>query len=88
YLLTAVLQATKSSNELPAEGDDFDYYSSFQGFQDVMAIEGRRCLHLMQSLMKHQNVKGNIAHSKQGVDFEEKLDILIDSNDQLLERVV
>ena len=44
--LQAVLQATKSSNEMPAAGDDFDYYSSFQGFQDVMNIEGKRILHM------------------------------------------
>ena len=41
-----MLLATKSSNELPASGDDFDYYSSFPAFQDVMNIEGKRILHM------------------------------------------
>ena len=44
--LKAVLQATKCSNEMPASGDDFDYYSSYEGFQDVMNIENRRILHM------------------------------------------
>jgi len=44
--LRSVVQATKVSNEMPASGDDWDYYSSFQGFQDVMNIEGKRILHV------------------------------------------
>ena len=44
--LKTVLQATKCSNELPATGDDFDYYSSFQGVRDVLDIEGNRILNM------------------------------------------
>ena len=44
--LRSVLQATKCSNEMPAAGDDFDYYSSYAGFQDAMMIEGKRLLHM------------------------------------------
>ena len=43
--LKAVLQATKSSNSLPAAGDDYDYYSSYQSFRDILDIEGKRILH-------------------------------------------
>lgn len=38
--------ATKGSNELPSAGDDYDYYSSFNSFRDVMDVEGQRILHL------------------------------------------
>jgi hypothetical protein len=46
HALKSVLQATKASNDLPASGDDFDYYSTFEGFRDIMGIEGNRILHL------------------------------------------
>lgn len=41
----AVVQATKSSNELPL-GDDYDYYSTFPAVREVLDIEGRRILTL------------------------------------------
>ena len=41
--LRSVLQATKSSNDLPV-GDDYDFYSTFRSVRDVMDIEGRRIL--------------------------------------------
>ncbi|KAL5015456.1 hypothetical protein ScPMuIL_009726 [Solemya velum] len=86
HTLKAVLKATKSSNELPASGDDFDYYSSYQAFQDVMDVEGKRILHVIQSILKHQNVRGNLSQSSDAMDVEDKFDILIDANDQILER--
>ncbi len=39
--------ATKSSNELPSGGDDYDYYSSFDTFRGLMDIEGHRILELL-----------------------------------------
>ncbi|KAJ8319871.1 hypothetical protein KUTeg_001458 [Tegillarca granosa] len=85
--LKSVLQATKCSNELPATGDDFDYYSSFQGVRDVLDIEGKRILHIIQSVLKYQNVKGNLTENSDTVEVEDKFDVLIDANDQILERV-
>lgn len=32
-LVSQVVKATKASNQLPGEGDDFEYYSSFPGFK-------------------------------------------------------
>ncbi|XP_060085137.1 exosome component 10-like [Ylistrum balloti] len=86
--LRAVLQATKSSNDLPAAGDDFDYYSSFQGFRDILDVEGKRILHIVQNVMQHQNVRGKLSHGSSDVlDLEDKFDVLTDANDQILERV-
>lgn len=85
--LKTVLQATKCSNELPATGDDFDYYSSFQGVRDVLDIEGNRILNIIQSILKYQSVKGNLTVGSSAVDVEDKFDVLIDANDQILERV-
>ena len=46
HTLRSVLLATKASNDLPAAGDDFDYYTSFQGVRDILDIEGKRILHV------------------------------------------
>ncbi|XP_064642526.1 exosome complex component 10-like [Lineus longissimus] len=86
-MLTSVMGAIKSSNELPAEGDDFDYYSSFETFRSLMNIEGQRILQLMQTLMKHEGVKGNLHADSHHMDVEDRFDVLVDANDQLLERV-
>ncbi|VDH93832.1 exosome complex exonuclease RRP6 [Mytilus galloprovincialis] len=85
--LTTALQATKCSNDLPATGDDFDYYSSYQGVREVLDIEGNRILNIIQSILKYQSVKGNLTGNSSAVDLEDKFDVLIDANDQILERV-
>ena len=42
----SVMMAIKTSNDLPCSGDDYDYYSSFNSFRDVMDVEGQRILHM------------------------------------------
>lgn len=32
-LVSQVVKTTRASNQLPGEGDDFEYYSSFPGFK-------------------------------------------------------
>ncbi|KAK3105991.1 hypothetical protein FSP39_010385 [Pinctada imbricata] len=86
--LQSVVQAVKSSNDLPAAGDDFDYYSSFSGVRDFLDVEGKRILHIIQTLMRFHNVKGNLERSGHDAsDLEDKFDIIMDANDQILERV-
>ena len=41
-LLSEVMKATKAANGLPAEGDDYDYYSSFPGFRTFCSKMGSR----------------------------------------------
>ncbi|XP_074655817.1 exosome complex component 10-like [Tubulanus polymorphus] len=86
HALSGVMRAIKSSNDLPAHGDDFDYYSSFEGFRDLMDIEGKRILDMMQSIMKHQALKGSLTVNNHK-NIEDKFDAIVDANDQLLERV-
>ena len=38
--------ATKCANGLPSVGDDYDYYSSFESFRQLMQIEGERILQM------------------------------------------
>ena len=42
----------------------------------------------IQSILKHQNVKVNLGTSGGAADIEDKLDLLMDANDQILERAV
>ena len=47
------------------------------------------CLHFsIQNILKHQNVKVNLGAAGGAADIEDKLDLLMDANDQILERVV
>ena len=41
-LLSVVMKATKCSNALPDEGDEFDYYSSYPGFKTFSSRVGAR----------------------------------------------
>ena len=42
----------------------------------------------MQNIMRYHGAKGNLSTSSTTVELEDKFDVLIDANDQLLERVV
>lgn len=42
----------------------------------------------IQSLLKHENVKINLGSAGGATDIEDKLDMLMDANDQILEKVV
>jgi exosome complex exonuclease RRP6 len=78
----AVMEATRSSNNLPT-GKSWDYYTTFPSFERVMDAEGARVLKLISLILHRQGVRGNILRR----DFEEKFDLIIDANDSVLERV-
>jgi hypothetical protein len=42
----------------------------------------------MQLVMRHQNVKGAITGSDHAMEIDDQFDVMIDANDQILERVV
>lgn len=81
--LKTVLIATKHANALPGCGDEFDYYSSFKSFRKIMKGEGQKILKLMTSVVRHNELKGNM----ENLDQEEKFDFLADVNDTLVERI-
>ena len=55
-LFKSVMAVSRTTNVLPAAGNDFDYYASFAGFQEAMNLEGDRLLDLMTHIMKHQGI--------------------------------
>ena len=42
----------------------------------------------MQGLLRYHGIKGNVASGREGLETEERFDTLVDTNDQLLERIV
>ncbi|XP_064459624.1 exosome complex component 10-like isoform X2 [Ornithodoros turicata] len=82
-VLRAVLDATKASNAMPASGEDYEFFSSFSSFRQVMLAEGKDILNLISSLTAQQVGRGRY----EGLDLEEKFDLLTDVNDMILERV-
>ncbi|XP_076472354.1 exosome complex component 10-like [Babylonia areolata] len=85
-MLRTVVQATKASNDLPT-GDDYDYYSTYDNVRNIMDLEARRLLQLLQSVMRHHNVKGTISGTSHALELDEQFDVIMDANDQILERV-
>ena len=59
-LFKSVMAVSRTTNVLPAAGNDFDYYASFAGFQEAMNLEGDRLLDLMTHIMKHQGIQGEL----------------------------
>ncbi|CAD5115625.1 DgyrCDS4582 [Dimorphilus gyrociliatus] len=81
-----VMKCVKSANGLPS-GQDYDYYSSFQKMKDVLDYEGNRLLQNVQNIMKFHGAKGNLLNTLENPNVEDKFDILVDANDQLLEGI-
>ena len=42
----------------------------------------------IQQLLRYRNIKGNVTETGQAVEIEDKFDMLVDANDQILETVV
>lgn len=78
----SILTATKASNALPS-GSDFDYYSTYKGFQTVMLNKGQSILSLMTSLIQQQNIREKF----QGRQLEDKFDLLEEVNEMLIENI-
>ncbi|XP_018049348.1 PREDICTED: exosome component 10 isoform X2 [Atta colombica] len=77
----AMRAGIKAANNLPA-GDNFNYYACFPSFNDARQKDKERILDTMQSIIKLAGGSGNI----QNRDIDEKFDLLLEANDQLLDQ--
>lgn len=73
----------KAANNLPV-GDNFNYYACFPSFNDARHKDMERMLATMQSIIKIAGGSTNI--QSRGID--EKFDLLLEANDQLLDQAV
>ncbi|KAK0154863.1 Exosome component 10 [Merluccius polli] len=87
YGLGTVLSATKASAALPQTGDDFDFYRSFPRFREFCETQGDRLLHCMSNIMQHHGCRSHIRDNNKLTGLEDKFDLLVDSNDVILEKV-
>lgn len=92
-LFTQLITATKSANKLPQEGDDFDYYISFPGYQTFSSKMATRVDRLVSRIIRHQQLPcywgvGEEGGATEDAQLEEKFESLIEANDVLLERAV
>lgn len=87
------MTATKSANGLPQEGDDYDYYVSFPGYQTFSSKMSTRVDRIINKMIRHQQlpcywgVEGE-GGGVEGAQLEEKFETLVEANDILLERAV
>ncbi|XP_012535453.1 exosome component 10 isoform X2 [Monomorium pharaonis] len=77
----AMRAGIKAANNLPA-GDNFNYYTCFPSFNDARRKDMERMLATMQSIIKIAGGSSNI----QTRDCDEKFDLLLEANDQLLDQ--
>uniref|UniRef100_A0AAX7UE02 Exosome complex component 10 n=1 Tax=Astatotilapia calliptera TaxID=8154 RepID=A0AAX7UE02_ASTCA len=83
----AVLSATKASAGLPQAGDEYDFYRSFPGFQEFCESQGDKLLHCMSQIMQHHGCRSHMRDRNKLTGLEERFDLVVDSNDVILERV-
>ncbi|NXK46556.1 EXOSX protein, partial [Chauna torquata] len=87
YALGTVVAATKASNGLPQPGDEYDFYRSFPGFRAYCETQGHRLLHCMSRVMQYHGCRSHMKDRSKVTELEDKFDMLVDSNDVILERV-
>uniref|UniRef100_A0A8B9DY43 Exosome complex component 10 n=1 Tax=Anser cygnoides TaxID=8845 RepID=A0A8B9DY43_ANSCY len=87
YALGTVVAATKASNGLPRPGDEYDFYRSFPGFRAYCETQGHRLLHCMSRVMQYHGCRSHMKDRSKVTELEDKFDMLVDSNDVILERV-
>uniref|UniRef100_A0A3P9IXK0 Exosome complex component 10 n=1 Tax=Oryzias latipes TaxID=8090 RepID=A0A3P9IXK0_ORYLA len=81
-----VLSATKASAGLPQPGDEFDFYRSFPGFQEFCESQGDQILQCMSQIMQHHGCRSHVKDRNKLTAVEERFDLVVDSNDVILER--
>lgn len=82
--LRKILLATKYSNELPADKKtDWDYYTTFPGFRQVMNAQGNKIRDLIKSQLDYHNIKVRCDSN----DISDLVDSLCDANDALMEKI-
>ena len=76
--------ATKASNAIPCDRkEDWDYYSTFKAFRQVMQAQGNSIKQQMLTILKYNGIKV----VNPGDNIADNLEMLTEANDQLLERI-
>uniref|UniRef100_A0A8C9TC43 Exosome complex component 10 n=1 Tax=Scleropages formosus TaxID=113540 RepID=A0A8C9TC43_SCLFO len=84
--LGAVVAVTKAAAGLPQAGDEYDFYRSFPAFQSFCEAQGDRLLQCMSLLMRYHGCRAHSRDRNSLTGLEESFDLVVDSNDVILER--
>ncbi|XP_046787234.1 exosome component 10 isoform X1 [Gallus gallus] len=87
HALGTMVATTKASSGLPQPGDEYDFYRSFPGFRAYCEAQGQRLLHCMSRVMQYHGCRSHMRDHSKVTELEDKFDMLVDSNDIILERV-
>lgn len=77
-----ITEATKCANTFPA-GNSRNLYSAYPAFNNVIGKHSEKILGIISNVLKLQQIRGNI----QRRDNDEKLELMLECNDLMLERI-
>jgi exosome complex exonuclease RRP6 len=77
-----LMEAIRHSNALPS-GRDWSFYNVSESFTKIMTDEGNTVLHLMNQVMRGNDLDSNIRNRV----LDEKVELVIEANDMILEKV-
>lgn len=77
-----IVQATKCTNSFPV-GASRNLYSAYPAFNNIVLNHSEKILSIISKALKLQQIKGNI----QRRDNDERLEMMLECNDVVLERV-
>lgn len=76
------MEAIKNSNSLP-NGRNYSYLSTFESFNKLVNDDGNTIQKLINTILRKYEIQGNIRNR----DSDEKMELMIDANDTILEKV-
>lgn len=76
------MESIRNSNALPS-GRDYNYYNTNEAFSKIINEDGNKILKLMNTLLRHYEINGNIRNRS----LDEKTELIVEANDDILERV-
>lgn len=80
--LKLIIEASRVGSSLPC-GAARDAYSAYPAYAKVIENQSGKILNIIQSVLKARNVRGNIARR----DDDEKMEMLLECNDIMLESI-
>ncbi|XP_038076788.1 exosome component 10-like [Patiria miniata] len=85
--LGRLMQATKAAHGLPAYGDDYDFYSSYDSFREYCHSQSERLLQNINGMLHLEGSKACLTGGSSAPELEDKTDAIIETNDVILEKV-